>query len=218
MLEVLLGDLEMLKKQKSGIKNKIILAAGAHFDDVETGVGGTLLKHIKNGDTVKIVIMSSDEFRTGDPKERLIEQINCINCMGLQETNLILYNMKMDQSDIIYQLDLMKFDLIYSPYENDTHQDHRRCSQICQSVGRKRNITTMFYYCGSSIDFYPNLFSFIDIDKKDEMIKCFGSQIKSGAIHLDRRKKMEAYWASLISNDENSYAEGFKIRKMIYEI
>jgi hypothetical protein len=29
---------------------------------------------------------------------------------------------------------------------------------------------------------------------------------------------MEAYWASLISDDENCYAEGLIVRKMIYNI
>lgn len=45
---------------------KKILALGAHYDDVEIGVGGTLLKHVNNGDKVFIAITDSDESRTGD--------------------------------------------------------------------------------------------------------------------------------------------------------
>jgi hypothetical protein len=40
------------------------------------------------------------------------------------------------------------------------------------------------------------------------------SQIKHGAINLDIVEKKNAYWASLISNEINVYAEGFVVRKM----
>lgn len=51
-----------------------------------------------------------------------------------------------------------------------------------------------------------------------EMINCFESQIKCGALKLDRRQKMEAYWATLVSDDIDAHAEGLIIRRMIYEI
>ena len=207
----------MLKKMNSGIQNKLVIACGAHFDDVEVGVGGTLLKHVEKGDNVKIIIMSSDEHRTGLVNIRLQEQINAAQTIGLTSLDLILFSMNDDQSTIISSLDAMRPDIIYSPYENDTHQDHRRCSKIAQSVGRKRNITTIFYYCGSSVDFRPNMFSIFDFNKKMEAIKCYKSQIECGALKLDRRKKMEAYWATLVSEDEDCYAEGLIVRKMVYE-
>ncbi len=203
-----------LEKKNSGGENRLILATGAHFDDVETGVGGTLLKHIDRGDKVKIIILSSDEFRTGDPKIRYEEQLSAIFEMGLKKEDLILFTSKDEDSDIISSLDKMNCDIIYTPYEKDTHQAHRRCSQISQSVGRKRNITTIFYYCGSSIEFTPNLFSIFDYDRKMKLIYCHKTQIDCGALKLDRRKKMEAYWATLISDDENCHAEGLIIRKM----
>ena len=209
----------MSEKMNCGTKNpKLILATGAHFDDVETGIGGTLLKHRQNGDRIKVVIMSSDEFRTGDPEVRIEEQLNAMRVYGLTRQDLYLFEAGSDHAFVISELDREKADIIYTPYYNDTHQDHRRCSEISQSVGRKRNVTTIFYYCGSSIDFYPNLFSFFDYESKMEMINCFKTQINCGALKLDRRHKMEAYWASLVSDDIDAYAEGLIVRKMIYEI
>jgi len=209
----------MSEKTNYGIRSpKLILATGAHFDDVETGIGGTLLKHRERGDTIKVIIMSSDEFRTGDPKVRINEQLKAMEIYGVTKDDLYTFSINDDSAFIISELDRMKPDIIYTPYHNDTHQDHRRCSKISQSVGRKRNITTIFYYCGSSINFYPNLFSFFNYEKKMEMINCFETQIKCGALKLDRRQKMESYWASLVSEDERSYAEGMMIRKMIYEV
>jgi len=209
----------MSEKMNYGIKSpKLILATGAHFDDVEVGVGGTLAKHVEKGDTVRIIIMSSDEYRTGDVQVRLQEQVNAMEAIGLHSTDLILFSMTDEPASIISSLDVMCPDIIYTPYENDTHQDHRRCSKIAQSVGRKRNIMTIFYYCGSSVDFYPNMFSIFDFKKKMKAINCYKTQISCGALKLDRRRKMEAYWATLISEDEDCYAEGLIVRKMIYEV
>lgn len=208
----------MSKTLNYGITNKIVLAIGAHYDDVEVGICGTLLKHIIKGDKILIALTSTDEIRTGNPKDRLREQIKAINMMSLLSSNLFLFNTKTEYSDIVQDLDNLNPDIIYAQYENDSHQAHRRASKIAQSVGRKREITTIFYPSGSSIEFYPNLFSLIDIKKKIKIINCFESQIKCGALNLDKRKKMEAYWASIVSNDVNAYAEGLMIKKMIYEI
>ena len=209
----------MSKKVSSGIRSpNLILAMGAHFDDVETGVGGTLMKHVQKGDSVIVTILSSDEFRTGDPKIRNKEQRNAVKLMGIPKENLLLFRCNDEEPKIISALDMLKPDIIYTPYKNDTHQDHRRCSKIGQSVGRKRGITTIFYYCGSSIEFHPNLFSFFDYDKKMKLINCYKTQIEGGALKLDRRQKMEAYWATLVSDDVKTYAEGLIIKKMIYEV
>jgi len=37
----------------------VVLAIGAHPDDIEIYAGGTLLKYIKNGDTVKLCVVTS---------------------------------------------------------------------------------------------------------------------------------------------------------------
>jgi len=208
----------MSKILNCGIINKIVLAIGAHYDDIEIGIGGTILKHIAKGDKVLIALTSTDEIRTGDPKKRLQEQIKALDMMSISRSNLLLFNTKMEYSDVVQELDNLNPNIIYAPYENDTHQAHRLSSKIAQSVGRKREITTIFYSSGSSIEFYPNLFSFIDITKKIKIIKCFESQIKCRALNLDKRKKIESYWASIVSDDENAYAEGLIIKKMIYEM
>lgn len=197
---------------------KKILAMGAHFDDVEVGIGGTLLKHFERGDEIFVAILNTDEFRTGDPKVRLKEQKRAFKQLGVDKHHYILFKSTDKYPNIVSALDSIQPDIIYTPYYNDTHQAHRRCSKIGQSVGRKKNITTIFFYCGSSVDFNPNLFSIIDFDMKLELIKCHQTQIECGALKLNIRKKMEAYWASLVSYDDDCYAEGLIIRKMIYGV
>jgi LmbE family N-acetylglucosaminyl deacetylase len=199
-------------------ETKRVLATGAHFDDVEVGIGGTLLKHAERGDEIFIAILNSDEHRTGEPKIRLKEQKQAFKLLGVDSDHYILFKSTDKYDNIVSNLDKVKPDIIYTPYEKDTHQAHRRCSKITQSVGRKKNITTIFYYCGSSIDFNPNLFSIIDFNKKLELIQCHQTQIDCGALKLDIRRRMEAYWATLVSYKDDCYAEGLIIRKMIYGV
>ena len=194
-----------------------ILALGAHYDDVEIGVGGTLLKHQMAGDEVFIAVTNSDEYRTGSFETRYEEQLNAINALRLDVKNLILFKRNDDMSEIIGSLDLLHPDVLYTMFELDTHQAHRRCSHIGQAVCRKLSTQLVFYNSGSSYDFHPNAFSIIDFEFKSRLLNCFISQIRLNAINLNLIERREAYWASIIT-ELPVYAEGLLIRKMVYNI
>ena len=197
---------------------KKILSMGAHYDDVEIGVGGTLLRHVNSDHEVTIAITDSDEFRTGDINMRYQEQLNSINMLGVDKNRLLLFKTDDDLADIIGVLDKLNFDVIYTMFEFDTHQAHRRCSHIGQAVGRDLPIQVVFYNSGTSYDFSPNAFSIISFDFKQKLLKCFKSQIALGAINIDIIQRRESYWASLITEKNDSYVEGFIIKKMVYEV
>lgn len=196
---------------------KKILALGAHYDDIEVGCGGSILKHIQNGDEVHFAITSSDEDRTGDMMDRYQEQILSAGILGVDFDRIYRFSYFCDGvHDIVGMLDKVNPDIVFTQHEFDTHQDHRRASIIGQAVGRKRNITTLFYDSGSSYNFQPNVFSMIDFDEKYKLIRCFKSQIEFGAVNLDIIKKKNEYWATLLTDEPNSYAEGFIARKMLW--
>jgi len=191
-----------------------ILVIAAHYDDAEIGCGGTIMKHISAGDEIRYAITSADEYRTGDPQERLDEQCDVLKRMGLNTTDMILFSYRDELSTIIGTLDSFKPDIVFTHFENDTHQEHARASTIGQAVGRKRGITTVFYDSGSSYNFTPNIFSMIDFDEKMYLLEVFKSQIAAEAISLDIIKRKNAYWSTLITNNPSGYAEGFVVRKM----
>lgn len=197
---------------------KTILAIGAHFDDIEIGIGGTLLRHSKKKDKIYLAVLCADEFRTGEPNKRLKEQLRSMKLLNISQKNLICLMSSDNDYDIIAKLDSLKPDIIYTLYEDDTHQDHRRCSKIGQSVGRKPNITMFFYGVSSACNFHPTVFVAIDFEQKLLLLKCYKSQIKLGAINIKRIKSREHYWGTMISSAKNFYAEGFIVRKMIYEV
>jgi len=191
-----------------------ILAIGAHFDDVEIGCGGTLMKHISDGDKIQYAITSADEYRTGNIEERLLEQTDVLKRMGVNPIDMALFSYNDDLHTIIGDLDSFAPDIVFTHFENDTHQDHVRASTIGQAVGRKRRITTVFYDSGSSYNFSPNVFSMIDFEEKMYLLEFYKSQIKAKAISLDIIKRKNAYWSTLITNSPTGYAEGFVVRKM----
>ena len=41
-----------------------ILAIGAHFDDIELGCGGTLLKHKYNGDDIYNLVVTKSDYKS----------------------------------------------------------------------------------------------------------------------------------------------------------
>jgi LmbE family N-acetylglucosaminyl deacetylase len=194
---------------------KTILAIGAHYDDVEMGCGGTLCQHVKNGDKVYVAITSSDDPYAGSTKERGKEQKKCDSITGFET---IMFKISDPISKVIGKLDLIKPNIIFSMYEKDTHQDHRRAFQIGASVGRKKHITTYTYDSGSAYEFYPNIFNLIDFSEKEKLISCFKSQIERGTVKVDIIKNKEMYWASLVCDDVGAYAEGFVVRKLKYHI
>ena len=64
---------------------KKILAIGAHPDDVEFGVAGVLIKEIKNGASVKIVVCSLGEAGTnGTPESRKEEATAAAKFIGAE--------------------------------------------------------------------------------------------------------------------------------------
>jgi LmbE family N-acetylglucosaminyl deacetylase len=194
-----------------------ILALGAHYDDVEIGVGGTLMKHLSAKDEVFIAVTNSDEHRTGDVNRRYGEQLDALKVLELQENRLLLFKDTDELSVVIGSLDTLRPDVVYTMFELDTHQAHRKCSHIGQSVGRKLSIQLVFYNSGSSYNFYPNVFSIIDFEFKKKLLRCFQSQIKLKAINLDIIQRRESFWASVITEDA-VHAEGFVVRKMLYEV
>lgn len=199
---------------------KKILAIGSHFDDIEIGCAGTLYRHLQNGDEVYFAVTHTNEHRTGNVQMRLKEQDLALKSLGVPALPryLFLFADTDTDSEIIEALDKIKPDIVFAPFENDTHQHHRRTSIIAQAVGRKRNMTVLFYDSGSTFDFHPNVFSMINIHKKSEVLDCFKSQIEHGAINLDIVVKKNSYWASLITENPTKYAEGFVVRKMRWQL
>lgn len=153
-------------------KQKVLVVA-AHPDDEVLGMGGTLLKHHNEGDTISVMFMSDGV--TGrdfiyDPVARSKEiqgrkemAFQAGSLFGTQDiTFLDLPNLRMDKE---YLLELTKHiekrvsevepDVVYTHFSSDTNVDHgvthKACIVALRPVpGRKVASLRLFEICSST--------------------------------------------------------------------
>lgn len=169
-------------KKKKENTTKIILAIGAHPDDIEFGCGGTLAKLYAEGNQINILTLSLGHYG-GDP---LIRKAEAYNAAKLQGAKLYLGNFP--DTKISNGIETIQFieDVVqkvkpthvYTHSICDSHQDHRSTFQA--TVIACRSVFNLFSYLSpsSTVDFRPNIFINIDhyIDKKLEIIALYKSQ------------------------------------------
>lgn len=119
-----------------------VLVVAAHPDDEILGCGGTIAWHIKNGDTVGVLIMADGiTSRSGgnahnpmpELKDRQRSAFNAAKVLGVQDLTFLSYpDNRMDtvaQLDIVRdiekQLDQRKPNIVYSHHASDVNIDHR---------------------------------------------------------------------------------------------
>ena len=129
-----------------------VLAIGAHFDDIELGCGGTLAKHVANGDSVFAYVATKSGFIN---HQNIVIRSNEIadkegeNAMKILGVKLIKGNfdaLKIEFNDdlnldIIKIIEDKKIDLVYSHWMGDIHHDHQAVARAslhsCRHVPRQ---------------------------------------------------------------------------------
>jgi len=159
-----------------------ILVIGAHPDDYELGMAGTILSHVDKGDTV-YAILATDGGVLEDGKKRLDEAKEVANFMGIKEVFYLgLKDTEITDGkstiDLIEKIiDKINPDRIYTHGRTDTHQDHRNLSNASLSAARRVKQVLFFESPSTQTDFGPNFF--VDItdymDKKLEALKLYES-------------------------------------------
>jgi len=217
--------------------NKNVLAIGAHSDDVEFGCGGTLIKHVSNGDNVYILIMSNGDIKhsvTGD-SIRTIEDTNseCKCAADKMGVNLIQLNFPDREvpfnSESITAIEKVinqyNIDTVYTHWSGDTHQDH--INTLKSSLSASRLVDNVLCYEQIPVprvtNIYPVANYYVDItdclETKIEACRCHKTQIKKyenmGINMLDGLEVMARYRGNQIGR---KYAEAFDVLKMVSKI
>ncbi len=189
------------------MKNNILVVV-AHPDDEVLGCGGTIAKHILNGDTVNLIVMSDGESSRTNIKN-IKKKIN-LRIKSLEKSSQILginkifkFNFPDNKFDSLPLLDIIqkieplikkiKPDIIYTHYINDLNIDHRIVAMSINTICRPSFIKKMpkkifsFEVLSSTElnfmnnnQFNPNYF--VDISKtfklKIKAIKQYKSEIR----------------------------------------
>jgi len=113
-----------------------ILAVGAHPDDVEIGMGGTVAAHTAAGHEVIILDLTRGELATnGTPEERAEEAAEAARLLGANRENLGLPDLSftVDRESVRALVEVIRRlrpTVVLGPYWEDRHPDHVRCSQL----------------------------------------------------------------------------------------
>lgn len=222
------------------MKNRKIIVIAAHPDDEILGCGAAIYKHIKQGDTVRTVILSRGMKARGNTdeaeKSKLEAQCRKANQI-LGVSDIVLHDFPDNEFDTVSRLTLTKVienelksyqpNLIYTHFGEDLNIDHRRIYEAVLTACRPQpeSIVPAIYsfFIPSSTDwgcpdqpFIPTVF----IDVSDVLeIKLLALQEYSMEMRqaphsrsIDSVKTMGKYWGNRIGCHA---AEPFKLVREI---
>jgi N-acetylglucosamine malate deacetylase 1 len=118
-----------------------ILAFGAHSDDVEIGMGGTIAKYSEKGLKIGICDLTDAELSSNGTVElRRQEALKASQILGvcIRETLALPDRGLFLQEEYIRRVaeTIRKFkpDIVFAPYYKDRHPDHGNCARIVEEA------------------------------------------------------------------------------------
>lgn len=211
------------------MKRVVIIAV--HPDDETLGCGGTILKHIKSGDEVSCIFITSGNTAQSEIISNVAKMYNFRNviCFNLPENQL----RDISISDIISPLSStfkeIEPQILYIPNRSDIHTDHRAVFEAVMSCTKSFRYPSIekVLMCEviSETDFSPSLLEcaftpnyYVDISKyyqrKMEILSLFDAELLPypQTRNLDTMTALNRYRGSQISCE---YAESFMVLKII---
>ncbi|RMH50864.1 MAG: PIG-L family deacetylase [Zetaproteobacteria bacterium] len=167
-------------------EQQVVLALGAHPDDVEIGAGGALAEYGARGARVHLFVATEGGVG-GEAAVRRREQLASAELLGVAGLHWGGFDdtrLPECAPALMARLEVLlreiRPDTVLVNFERDTHQDHRTLAEVTRSVTRwVPNV--LAYETPSSIDFNPTLF--MDIAARME------SKFAALAAHASQRDK-----------------------------
>lgn len=223
-------------------KNTIdILAFGAHADDVEIGMSGSIAKWTKLGKKVVICDLTEAELSSnGTVPIRKQEAEQAASIIGVHERinlqmpdrGLLITEEKI--ASLVKIIRTYKPKLIFAPYYEDRHPDHANCAQLVReaffSAGIAKYDTStevhkankLCYYMingNTTPDFVVNISN--EMDVKEQALRAYRSQFMKTENSVDT-PLTNNYIERVVARDRLfgtevgvHFAEGFKINQPI---
>jgi LmbE family N-acetylglucosaminyl deacetylase len=203
-----------------------IVCIGAHPDDVELGMGGTIAHHVKNNDDVSIILCTLGGV-SGDPEKRKRETINASKILGVKDLRILNYPVsKLNKPEAKFsrilksELDEIKPDRMYTHSPKDFHQVHVGVSK--SAIKASENIGQILFFetiSSTMPEFFPNAYCDITkfIKQKIESLKAHQSQRHRFYLKPNVVKSIAntRYVWGKIGPNSRGYAESFYIHRFI---
>jgi len=201
-----------------------VLAIGAHYDDVELGCGGTLLRHRDCKDEISIFVITKSDYvslghvRTAEVAREEGKKTANILTANLYEGNfetLTLIATKELVNTIIEVVTKVNPDIVYTHFVGDQHTDHQAVAKATL-IATKR-VKKVCAYISNVHDTFPKFAHNYCVDisgvfkKKLELLNCFESEKET---HLTWEKQLH-YLNGLFGLKNNvEFAEPFEIIRL----
>jgi LmbE family N-acetylglucosaminyl deacetylase/CheY-like chemotaxis protein len=196
------GELTSVSSRRKAEMREVVLAIGAHPDDVEIGVGGILLRHADRGDRVAVLTLTGGE-QGGDTAARAAESQRAADLMNARLYHRELADTSVSDGGLTIGtikevIDEISPGTIYTHTARDVHQDHRNVHSA--TLVAARGIPRIYCYQApsTSVEFEPTKFIGIDqqIDRKLEVIEVFTSQVEVRSyLDPDLLRSTARYWS-----------------------
>ncbi len=170
-------------------KDALIIAP--HPDDESLGCGGSIVKHIKAGNRVKVIFLTDGdkgdfEGRFGKNYTRIRRQSahEAMEILGVQDYEFWgyedrnLYSAEKEVEDKLrHTIERFSPSLIYVPSPFEAHPDHRVTASIGWRIHNETNISVAF--CELLMPVYPNILVDIseELNTKEAAIQCYRTEL-----------------------------------------
>jgi N-acetylglucosamine malate deacetylase 1 len=177
-----------------------ILAFGAHADDVEIGMGGTLAKYAEAGKKVVICDLTKAELSSnGSVPVREREAMKAAEYLGVSERVTLdipdrgIFLTEENINKVVGIIRKYKPEAVFAPYEQDRHPDHGNASRLVKeayfSSGVRKFNPSLSVHKAANLYFYiingfhrPHFVINIEdqIERKLHSLRAYESQFNKG--------------------------------------
>ncbi len=215
-----------------------VLAIGSHPDDVEIGLGGTIMALLAAGHEVAICDLTNGEpTPRGTPERRAAEAEAATRILGVARRhtlplpNRMLVDTVENRSLLAGVIREIRPDTLVIPYWVDAHPDHVAACALAEAARFYAKLTKtdipgapfyprrVFHFFSTHYDLHVKPAFLLDIsdyfERKLEAVAAYASQFANdqGEMSVLRYLRVaNAYWGSLINRP---YAEAFVSREEI---
>lgn len=217
---------------------KRFLFISPHPDDVELGIGGSVVKLKQQGHRVFIIDLTSGEPTPfGSPSKRKKETERATKILGVDKRinlnfeNRYLFDSKELRLAVAEKIRIFKPDIVFCPYPEDAHPDHIAAAKLIEgarfyakytktSLGGKPHYPYhLFYYYCAHLRIVPEISFLIDISAqfkvKEKAMRCYRSQFidnPKNRFIFDYTESKDSYLGKLIGAD---YAEAIYSKEVV---
>jgi len=181
----------------------VVVAVGAHPDDIEFGCYGALAKLSVDHD-VYLFIFTAGEI-TAPRIERIKEAEESGKLIGAKVKFLDYPDGAIPVNGeiigrFIEEIKALNPQIVFTLYPEDTHQDHRAVSQI--TLSSCRHVPKILFYetPHTKSNFAPNYY--VDItdyfEFKEKALKCHQTQKNKPYLHIDEIRGLNQYRANKV--------------------